>query len=339
MRRVHFCAGLEESNGMAVAARLLAKEQDAPLLDVREAEEGIIHAADEVWVHSCWKPDVWRVCRMALKARKRLVRMLHGNLDPIRLKYHGWKKWLVGLVERHYLRKSSLIVATCEAEREWIQAYIGKRCPKVEVTDMKRFFDLSREEKGNGERGTGNGCREERVERAEEKISSHKEHKEHNGDGKLHLLYLGRRHPLKGLKYIEKAVGECENVKVWKSESVQAANDGQSKVVFRVESNVFGNEKEAVWDWCDVLVLPTLSENFGLVVAEALERGKRVITTDGAPAWENDCKCKIENVKCKIDGGEIWAGYGGRLIFLKGYREGSDEIRVQLLKNAIHILQ
>ena len=53
----------------------------------------------------------------------------------------------------------------------------------------------------------------------------------------------------------------------------------------KIISSAFGEELEKVWDWCDVLVLPTLSDNFGLVVAEALERGKRVITTDGAPAW------------------------------------------------------
>lgn len=64
-------------------------------------------------------------------------------------------------------------------------------------------------------------------------------------------------------------------------------------------------------------MLPTLSENFGRVVAEALERGKRVITTDGAPAWG--------------DGND----YGGRLVYLKGYREGTKDIRVQLLKGAM----
>ena len=53
----------------------------------------------------------------------------------------------------------------------------------------------------------------------------------------------------------------------------------------KIVSTAFGEELEKVWEWCDVLVLPTLSENFGLVVAEALERGKRVITTDGAPVW------------------------------------------------------
>lgn len=88
-----------------------------------------------------------------------------------------------------------------------------------------------------------------------------------------------------------------------------------------------------MWEWCDVLVLPTLSENFGLVIAEALERGKRVITTDGAPAWESECK--MVSVKCKVGGGEIWSGYEGRLLYLKGYRDGSPEVRIALLEDAI----
>lgn len=57
------------------------------------------------------------------------------------------------------------------------------------------------------------------------------------------------------------------------------------RVEVRIEDNVFGDAKEQAWAWCDVLVVPTLSENFSLVVAEALERGRPVITTDGAPAW------------------------------------------------------
>ena len=71
--------------------------------------------------------------------------------------------------------------------------------------------------------------------------------------------------------------------------------------------------KERAWEWCDVLVLPTLSENFGLVVAEALERGKRVITTDGAPAWRDQ----------------------PGVVYVEGFRDGSDESRVRLLAEAI----
>ena len=97
----------------------------------------------------------------------------------------------------------------------------------------------------------------------------------------LHILYLGRRHPLKGVEYLEAAVAEI----VSGCQPSDAECPVSSPVELRIVSNAFGEEKERVWEWCDVLVLPTLSENFGRVVAEALERGKRVITTDGAPAW------------------------------------------------------
>ena len=108
-----------------------------------------------------------------------------------------------------------------------------------------------------------------------------------------------------------------------------------TRLCVKYVSNAFGDELEKVWNWCDVLVLPTLSENFGLVIAEALERGKRVITTDGAPAWGENLS-RVERVE-RVDGG-MWSGYGGRLIYLKGYREGTKEQRVELLRRAIELM-
>lgn len=216
------------------------------------------------------------------------------SYDPIRRAYHGWKKTLVGTIERACLRRAKALVATCEAEKGWIQSYLGKHCPPVVVTDIKRFFCLPNF----------------RVEALPK-------------DRPLHLLYLGRRHPLKGLSYLESALTTYYNM--WSKPQVVSVPSGHTSatyynkcpVEFRAVSNAFGEELEKVWDWCDVLVLPTLSDNFGLVIAEALERGKRVITTDGAPAWGGD------------------NDYGGRLIYLKGYRDGTDEERVELLKKAI----
>ena len=217
------------------------------------------------------------------------------SYDPIRRRYHGWKKTLVGPIERACLRRAKALVATCEAEKGWIQTYLGKRCPPVEVTDIKRFFNLPNSEADALPK-----------------------------DRPLHLLYLGRRHPLKGLSYLESALTTYYN---------------KCSVEFRAVSNAFGEELEKVWDWCDVLVLPTLSDNFGLVIAEALERGKRVITTDGAPAWgPEECgnmeMLQISNSNIQSGSG-IWEGYGGRLVYLKGYRDGTPEVRVHLLKSAI----
>ena len=80
----------------------------------------------------------------------------------------------------------------------------------------------------------------------------------------LHVLYLGRRHPLKGLDLLEKAIEGLD-------------------VELKIADTATGYDKERLFAWCDVLVLPTRSENFGLVVAEALVRARPVVVTRAAP--------------------------------------------------------
>ena len=309
MNVLHICAGWQKWNGAANIARMIMGEQKREGHDVQFATWASVRqlrSADEVWIHCGWLPCLWWaavVCYLTQRRRgaERVLKwMPEACYDPLRLEYHGWKKWLVGPVERFCLRRCSKIVATCEEEKCWIQSYLGKHCPPVEVTDIKRFFKISSE------------FRVQSLELSAQSAT-------HNS--KLHLLYLGRRHLLKGLEYLEEAVKSLE-FRVQSSKSNACSGNSQLtthslQLELRVVSNAFGEEKEKVWDWCDVLVLPTLSENFGLVVAEALERGKRVITTDGAPVWG--------------DGND----YGGRLIYLEGYRDGSSDKRIRLLKNAI----
>ena len=272
---------------MVVVAILLAKEQgDAEVVDLNAGLNAVEKGdAEEVWVHGMWLPKEWMTCRRALKAGKRLVRMTHGSLSPVYLKHQSpFKKRLVSPIERYLLRKADKVIATCEAEADWICAY-EPRIKSIEVTNLKRFFNLTNLNPVN----PVNPVKKD-----------------------LHLLYLGRNHPLKGLEYLETAVRQIQE---------STCSTCSTRLIdFRIVSNAFGDELEKVWDWCDVLILPTLSDNFGLVIAEALERGKRVITTDGAPAWG--------------DGNT----YGGRLTYLRGYRDGTSEERIQLLKSAIEKL-
>ena len=341
MRILHICAGWQKWNGAANIARMIMDEQRREGHEVSFATWAKVRelcAADEVWIHCGWLPCLWWA---ALWGRN-VHWMPEACYDPVRLHYHGWKKSLVGPIERFSLRRCKTLVATCEAEKGWIQAYLGNRCPPVEVTDIKRFFDLPSVPRSHPSSDRLRGSLR-------------------SGDTfpvphPLHLLYLGRRHPLKGLFYLESALTTYYNM--WSKSSVSPTPTNtctahpsgnpssepsnttyynKCPIDLRVVSSAFGDELEKVWDWCDVLVLPTLSENFGLVIAEALERGKSVITTDGAPAWE--CECKVESEKCKVAStGAIWQGYDGRLIYLKGYRDGSDEQRVKLLKSAIEML-
>ena len=285
MKIVHFCAGLEKWNGMANTALQFVSEERAKGDDSLLTNDiGMItDDVNQVVIHGAWLPVLWKVSKRAKAIGAKLVIRPAGSYDPVRLAYHGWKKRLVAPFEHRMLRRADVLLATCEAEVDWIKAY-ERRVKKVEITDLKRFFNLSRVD---------------RVERVEGRP--------------LHLLYLGRRHPLKGVEYLEAAVRQIQN-------SACSTCPTRLKIDLRIVSNIVGEEKEKVWDWCDVLILPTLSENFGRVIAEALERGKCVITTDGAPAWG--------------DGND----YGGRLTYLKGYRDGSPEQRIRLLYDALRKL-
>ena len=323
---LHICAGRQKWNGAANIARMIMDEQCregheisfATWAKVRE-----LRAADEVWIHCGWLPCLWWAALWGRNVRW----MPEACYDPVRLKYHGWKKWLAGPIERFFLRRCAKIVATCEAEKGWIKRYLGKKCPPVEVTDIKRFFKLT-------------DCKidrliDHRIDRsgdygADDFKQSVNPTIRQSVNSSLHLLYLGRRHPLKGIECLEAAVSDLNSNPVSPVNPVQKTS-ARPELEFRIVSSAFGEELEKVWQWCDVLVLPTLSENFGLVVAEALERGKRVITTDGAPAW-GDGLTGLTGFT------GLYSGYEGRLIYLKGYRGGTPEERVRLLKYAIEKL-
>ncbi len=314
---IHISDGWEGTNGAANIARMIAEEQEKAGHRVRLARwasVGELRSADQVWVHCAWKPCLWWA---ALWGRD-VHWMPEASYDPMRLAYHGWKKWLVGPIERFFLRRAAVVVAACGAEAEWIRAY-EPRVKRIEVTDVKRFFgiengELRIENEGKvGDKGrkSEDGRTEDKGQRTEDFWG--------DGTREVHLLYLGRRHPLKGVEYLERALRELGGQKT-EDRRQRVEDRGQSMgscCELRVVSDAFAEEKEKVWEWCDVLVLPTLSENFGLVVAEALERGKRVITTDGAPAWGGCGDC------------------GGRLVYLEGYRDGTPDDRVRLLSGAI----
>lgn len=302
MKILHFSAGLEKNNGMANTARQFVSEETAAGHDSQLTNdlEKIVQGVDEVVIHGAWLPILWRAAKRAKTVGAKLLIRPAGSYDPVRLAHHGWKKRLVSFWEHRMLRRADVLLATCAAEAEWIRAYAerrgleawrfgGSRRLRIEITDLKRFFNLSNPPV----------------------LQTSKP---------LNLLYLGRRHPLKGVEYLEKAVRE-----------IGLGQRSGSREELRIVSNHFGEELEKDWDWCDVLVLPTLSENFGRVIAEALERGKRVLTTDGAPAW-----APPEAVQSKSEVAvEPWRD---RLVYLRGFRDGTDAERVGLLKRGISFL-
>ena len=253
MKILHIVPGTcDVANGMAVVARLLVKEQgDAEAVDL---DHGMprIHESDvgEVWVHGMWLPKEWLACRRVFRAGKKLVRMTHGGLSPVYLKCQSpCKKWFVGPVERWCLRRCAKIVATCEAEKDWITRYLGRRCPPIEVTDIRRFFDLKRVERVEGGVLTQSRSGAECAEHDRDLSASLRlcvENKKQRDP--IHLLYLGRRHPLKGLEYLEAAVAELNSNPVNPVNPVQKTSV-RPALALRVVSNAFGEELERIWNW------------------------------------------------------------------------------------------
>jgi len=67
-----------------------------------------------------------------------------------------------------------------------------------------------------------------------------------------------------------------------------------------------GTSKLEIIDNSDFFILPTYSENFGIVVAEALGRGTPVLTTKGAPWGDLEkyhCGLWVENDEFGLENG------------------------------------
>ena len=266
---LHIVPGLDDPTcGIAVAAKMVARRQskDGDIVECvgyRDWTKSQIGEADEVWVHSMWTPGVMRAAWAALRMGKKLVRMPHGCMDPVKVRHRWWKKMWVTPFEKWLFARATQIVATCTDEVDWVCKFV----PGIRRIDLMSL---------------GDGATDKPLA------------KTHNP---LRLLFVGRLHPLKGVEYLVRALHEL-NHEIHKTHEkgsgvvlkIIGKDEGEGEKLrqlvkeFGLDVEFCGvvseDEKERAWEWCDVLVLPTLSENFGLVVAEALERGKRVITTD-----------------------------------------------------------
>lgn len=113
----------------------------------------------------------------------------------------------------------------------------------------------------------------------------------------LRLLFLSRLDKKKGLENLLDAIAKLKDQnlrldvygtgdkKYIETLILRARNHGvlDTKVYFR--GHVDGLEKEKVFQQADVFILPSYSENYGMVIAEALAHGVPVIASRGTP-WQ-----------------------------------------------------
>ncbi len=214
--------------------------------------------------HGIWSPANHYA---AITARKLNVPFLvhpRGLLEPWALEYRGWKKRLaLRLYQRRDLESAALLFATAEQEAESIRR-LGLRQP-VAVIPNGIQTDLEETDKPS-------------------RMSRHVRN----------ALFLSRIHSKKGLINLIQAWGRLRPMN-WRlciagpdegghwAEVLAEARKAGIEQSIEYLGEVVGAEKARAYRNADLFVLPTFSENFGVVVAEALSYGLPVITTKGAP--------------------------------------------------------
>ena len=109
------------------------------------------------------------------------------------------------------------------------------------------------------------------------------------------LLFLGRIHPVKGLKMLLPAWKTLqERFPEWRLQIIGPDNRSHESEMLALAAKLdlqriefcgprYGEAKIQAYADADLFVLPTFSENFGMAVAEALSTGTPAVVTKGAP--------------------------------------------------------
>lgn len=129
-------------------------------------------------------------------------------------------------------------------------------------------------------------------------------------NNRLRIMYLGRLHPIKGIENLLEAMALLKryihsSLAVYGSGVLGYQGSLERQVIeLGVEDHVVfhgsvsGEAKEAAFSSSDVCVVPSFTENFGMVVAEALAHGIPVIASKDTP-WNRledyDCGMWVDN--------------------------------------------
>jgi glycosyltransferase involved in cell wall biosynthesis len=189
-------------------------------------------------------------------------------IEPWAMGTKRWKKRLaMAVFQRRILETADLFVATAASEYESIRA-AGLRKP---VVILPNGIDAEAFATSASSRSSAGGVRT--------------------------ALFLSRIHPMKGLLNLVEAWAGTAPAG-WRLLIAGPDEDGHLLAVrqairqWHADDSVMyvgPVEGRAKWDLyrsADLFVLPTFSENFGLVIAEALACGVPVITTRAAP-WSD----------------------------------------------------
>ncbi|MDE6150612.1 MAG: glycosyltransferase [Prevotella sp.] len=222
---------------------------------------------DVFHTNCCWLPMSARMAIWAKRLGYKVVYTPHGMLEPWIMQRHYWTKKFPALLlfQKKGIEIADIVHSTADSEKQNLMQLGWNReitvipnCVQVEAIAVKESWRRNKE-----------------------------------------ILFLSRVHVKKGINFLIEAVA-CLKDKLH-GYSINIAGEGDDRYIGELKSlagrlgvadmvhfigGVYGDRKWELLRSADLFVLPTHSENFGIVVAEALACGTPVITTKGTPWHE-----------------------------------------------------
>lgn len=211
---------------------------------------------DVVHLSAIFYPISWLLAPLALVLGKKVVWTPHGELDPDVLIYStARKKVILGLIRR--ISRRVLFHSTCDAETDYVKNQFG---PAARIIQLPYFMELTA-----------------KLPRTP-------------GD---FWLYVGRIHPKKAIERLIEALPLVRTKKRLKIIGDYDNEYGQQLVELTTRlgcrdqvdflGHKRGTEKYQFMADAYAMIMPSHTENFGIVVTEALTQGTPVIASLGTP--------------------------------------------------------
>jgi glycosyltransferase involved in cell wall biosynthesis len=221
-----------------------------------------------------WLPHNHRLAELAKQRGIPRIVSTRGMLEPWALKHKKWKKTIAwSLYQRRDLASANCHHATAESEAQNLQL-LGLDVP---ISVIPNGVDLPEAASTSTRSGHGNSAKT--------------------------ALFIGRIYPVKGLPMLVEAWAQVRP-KDWKLRIVGPDEAGHRLELERAVSAAGLDEavsfvgplegwtKKAAFSEADLFVLPSHSESFGMVIAEALAHRLPVLSTTATP-WamlrDHDC--------------------------------------------------
>ncbi|WP_270531226.1 glycosyltransferase [Phocaeicola plebeius] len=221
---------------------------------------------DIVHVNCCWLPCSAFTQKWAQQLGFKVILSPHGMLEPWIISRNYWTKKLPALLlyQKSAVVNADHIHATARSEKENL---------------LKLGYNNKIEIVANG-------------------IDVDSIVMKDNWERKKKILFLSRIHVKKGIEFLLEATALLKEQLT--DYTINIAGEGDYDYIVSLKNRaqelgiekmvnfcggVYGEMKWKLFRDADVFILPTYSENFGIVVGEALACGTPVITTKGTP-WE-----------------------------------------------------